>query len=142
MSSQSKLSVTYAIKILEINLGVKLFERSKRGIKPTADGHKIYKLANDLLLENQQLQATFIPNSVHELYIYMQPDINIERYASILERIKKTPINVNLFIVDIIEQAQIVVIGEQLLPPQFKFRRLNQEGYQLVVRKDQPLGEK
>ncbi|NMR25739.1 LysR family transcriptional regulator [Pseudoalteromonas sp. NEC-BIFX-2020_015] len=134
-------SVTHAIKTLEISLGVKLFERSKRGIKPTADGHKLYKLASDLLLQNQQLEAAFIPSNVHELNLYVQPDINIERYANILELIKNTPINVNLFIVDVIEQAQIALIDEQLLPPQFKFKGLNQEGYKLIVHKDHPLAK-
>nr|WP_228732916.1 LysR family transcriptional regulator substrate-binding protein [Pseudoalteromonas ostreae] len=78
---------------------------------------------------------------MHELYLYVQPDINIERYACILERIKNTPIDVNLFIVDVIEQAQIAIVDEQLLSPQFKFRRLNQEGYKLIVRKDHPLAK-
>ncbi|KPH96422.1 hypothetical protein AMS58_02365 [Pseudoalteromonas porphyrae] len=110
-------SVTHAIKTLEISLGVKLFERSKRGIKPTADGHKLYKLASDLLLQNQQLEAAFIPSNVHELNLYVQPDINIERYANILE------------------------LDEQLLPPQFKFKGLNQEGYKLIVHKDHPLAK-
>ncbi|WP_405601847.1 MULTISPECIES: LysR family transcriptional regulator [unclassified Pseudoalteromonas] len=134
-------SVTHAIKTLEINLGVKLFERSKRGIKPTADGHKLYKLASDLLLQNQQLQAAFIPNNTHVLHLYVQPDINIERYVSILESIKNTPMDIDLSIVDAIEQAQIAIIDEQLLPSQFKFKRLNQESYRLIVRGDHPLAK-
>lgn len=132
-------SVTHAIKTLEINLGVKLFERSKRGIKPTADGHKLYKLASDLLIQNQQLQAAFIPSNTHVLHLYVQPDINIERYASILELIKNTSLDVDLSIVDAVEQAQVAIIDEQLLPPQFKFKRLNQESYRLIVRGDHPL---
>ena len=84
----SQPSITHAIKSLESSLGVLLFERSKQGIKATAEGHKLYKLATDLLLQNQHLEAAFTPNSKIELHLYIQPDINIEQYSDIILGIK------------------------------------------------------
>jgi DNA-binding transcriptional LysR family regulator len=134
-------SITHAIKSLETSLGVILFERSKQGIKPTKEGHKLYKLASDLLLQNQQLKAAFIPNSKIELHLYIQPDINIQHYFSLIESIKNASLDIDLSIADAIEQAQLAIIDEQLLPSQFEFKRLRQEGYKLVVRKDHPLAK-
>ena len=78
-------SVTHAIKSLEARLGVILFERSKQGIKPTIEGHRLYKLATDLLLQNQQLEEAFSPNNRIELRLYVQADINTEHYFSVIE---------------------------------------------------------
>tara|TARA_R110001583_G_scaffold98260_4_gene243246 strand:- start:5372 stop:6199 length:828 start_codon:yes stop_codon:yes gene_type:complete len=132
----SQPSITHAIKSLESSLGVLLFERSKQGIKATEEGHKLYKLATDLLLQNQQLEAAFTPNSKIELHLYIQPDINIEQYYDIISAIKNTSPNIELSIVDTAEQAQLAIIDEQLLSSQFQFKILHQESYKLVVRND------
>lgn len=135
----SQPSITHAIKSLENSLNVVLFKRSKQGIKPTEEGQKLYKLATDMLLQNQHLEATFKPNSRVELLLYVQPDINIERYGAIIETIKHTSPFIDLSIVNTVEQAQLTIIDEQLLPSQFQFQPLNQESYRLVVQSDHPL---
>ncbi len=137
----SQPSITHAIKSLETNLGVIVFERNKQGIKPTKEGHKLYKLASDLLLQSQQLKAAFIPDSKIELHIYIQPDINIEYYFGIIESIRNVSLDINLSIADSIEQAQIAIIDEERLPSQFEFKLLRQEGYKLVVCRDHPLAK-
>lgn len=135
-------SITHAIKSLESNLGVILFERSQQGIKSTKDGHKLYKLATDILLQNQQLKEAFIPNNKLELYLYVQPDINFEYYLSAIELVKNTSLDIDLSIADSLEQAQIAIVDEQLVPSQFKFEVLRQEGYKLAVRRDHSLAKK
>ena len=135
----SQPSITHAIKSLESSLGVILFERSKQGIRPTTEGVKLYKLATDLLLQNQQLEAAFTPNNKIELHLYIQPDINIEQYSDIIETIKHSSPSINLSIVDSVEQSQLAIIDEQLLSSQFQFKRLNRESYKLVVRRDHAL---
>lgn len=135
----SQPSITHAIKSLESSLSVILFERSKQGIKPTEEGQKLYKLATDLLLQNQQLEAAFTPNNKVELHLYIQPDINIEQYSDIIEAIKNTSPSIDLSIVDTVERAQLAIIDEQRLSAQFQFKILNQESYKLVVRRDHPL---
>lgn len=135
----SQPSITHAIKSLEDRLGVILFERSKQGIKPTKEGQALYKLATDLLLQNQQLEAAFTPNKKVELHLYIQPDINIEQYRDIIDIIQSTSSFIDLSIVDTVDQAQLAIIDEERLSSQFQFKVLNQERYQLVVRKDHPL---
>ncbi|MDN3611414.1 LysR family transcriptional regulator [Vibrio ostreicida] len=137
----SQPSITHAIKSLETRLGVTLFERSKQGIKPTENGHKLYKLASDLLLQNQQLEAAFTPDNAIELNLYIQPDINIECYLGLIESIKKVPLDIHLSIADSIEQAQLAIIDEQRLPSQFKFKKLRYEGYKLVTSRHHPLAK-
>jgi LysR family transcriptional regulator, benzoate and cis,cis-muconate-responsive activator of ben and cat genes len=132
-------SITHAIKSLEASLGVTLFERSKQGIKPTGQGHKLYKLATDLLLQNQQLEAAFTPNNKIELRFFIQADINVEHYCHIFERLKNANEELDLSIVDGIEQAQLAIIDEHRLPPQFQSKKLGEEGYQLLVARDHPL---
>jgi LysR family transcriptional regulator, benzoate and cis,cis-muconate-responsive activator of ben and cat genes len=132
-------SITHAIKSLEASLGVILFTRSKQGIKPTAQGHKLYKLATDLLLQNQQLAAAFTANNKIELGLFIQADINVEHYFHIIDRLKRASVEIDLSTVDGIEQAQLAIIDEHRLPPQFQFKRLGEEGYQLLVARDHPL---
>ncbi|WP_445946442.1 LysR family transcriptional regulator [Shewanella sp.] len=135
-------SITHAIKSLEASLGVILFERSKQGIKPTEQGHKLYKLATDLLLQNQQLEAAFTPSNKIELRFFIQADINVEHYWHIFERLKNAPVEIDLSIVDGIEQAQLALIDEHKLPAQFKCNRLGEEGYKLLVAQEHPLANK
>lgn len=134
-------SITHAIKSLEASLGVVLFERSKQGIKPTRDGNKLYKLANDFLLQNQQLKEAFIPNRNIKIPIYIQPDINIERYSEVIESIKSLPHEIDMLIADSIEQAQIAIIDEERLPSQFEYKIINKEDYKLLVRNDHILAK-
>lgn len=135
-------SITHAIKSLESSLGVILFQRSKQGIKPTEEGHKLYKLATDLVLQNQQLKGAFISNKRVELRLYIQADINIEHYSSIIKSIKNSSPNIDISIADTVEQAQIAIIDEERLPSQFEFKVLQKESYKLLVRKDHPLAKK
>jgi DNA-binding transcriptional LysR family regulator len=135
-------SITHAIKSLESGLGVILFQRSKQGIKPTAEGHKLYKLATDLLLQNQQLKGAFISNNRVELRLYIQADINIEHYSNVIKSIKNSSPNIDLSIADTVEQAQLAIVDEERLPSQFEFKVLQKESYKLLVRKDHPLAKK
>ena len=135
-------SITHAIKSLESRLGVTLFERSKQGIKPTGEGKKLYKLATDLLLQNQHLEEAFIPDGKIKLYLYIQSDINIEFYSKVIEVINSISENIDLLIADAIEQAQIAIIDEERLPSQFEFNVIKEEGYKLLVRSDHPLAKK
>ncbi|MFT7372048.1 MAG: DNA-binding transcriptional LysR family regulator [Oleiphilaceae bacterium] len=134
-------SITHAIKSLEARLGVILFERSKQGIKPTTEGHKLYKLATDLLLQNQQLEEAFSPNNRVELLLYIQADINAEHYFKVIESIKNISPDIDISIADSVEQAQLAIIDEQRLPSQFEFKVLQKESYKLLVRKDHPLAK-
>lgn len=135
-------SITHAIKSLEASLGVILFQRSKQGIKPTAEGHKLYKLAADLLLQNHQLKEAFISNNRVELRLYIQADINIEHYSNVIKSIKNSSPSIDISIADTVEQAQLAIIDEERLPSQFEFKVLKKESYKLLVRKDHPLAEK
>ncbi|CAH9067427.1 HTH-type transcriptional regulator BenM [Pseudoalteromonas holothuriae] len=134
-------SITHAIKALETTLGVILFERTKQGIKATKQGHMLYTLACDLLLQNQQLHAAFVPSNKTELYLYVQPDINIEHYANIILSIQQVDNNISLSIASSVEQSQLAIIDEQRLPTQFNSTELNQECYQLLVRHDHKLAK-
>lgn len=129
-------SITHAIKTLEASLGVTLFERSKQGIKPTLDGNKLYKLASDFLLQNQQMQQAFAPSNTIKIAMYIQPDINIEFYSQIIKAINRLPHNIEISIADSIEQAQIAIIDEETAPSQFELTIINKECYKLLVRSD------
>jgi LysR family transcriptional regulator, benzoate and cis,cis-muconate-responsive activator of ben and cat genes len=132
-------SITHAIKSLETRLGATLFERSKQGIKPTSEGKKLYKLAVDFLLQNQQIESAFMPDNRVEISIYIQSDINIERYQEIFDLLRGSSSFIDLVIVNQIEQAQLAIIDEDSVPAQFQFKLLSQEEYKLVVKPDHPL---
>jgi DNA-binding transcriptional LysR family regulator len=134
-------SITHAIKALESNLSVQLFTRSKQGIKPTKEGHKLYKLASDLVLQSQQIKSEFTPNQKNEIHLYIQPDINVEQYASVIESVKSADANIEITVADALEQSQLAIIDELRVPAQFSVKRLHQEGYKLVVKQDHPLAK-
>ena len=58
--SQSSLSTS--VKLLEDKLGYRLFERTSRGIKPTAEGHLFIQSANAIIAEIDKIDE--IPNRV------------------------------------------------------------------------------
>lgn len=135
-------SITHAIKALEGNLSVMLFTRSKRGITPTKEGHKLYKLASDLVLQSQQIKSQFTPDGKTEMHLYIQPDINVEQYASVIESIRSADPNIEITVADALEQAQLAIIDELRVPSQFSVKPLQQEGYKLVVKQDHPLANR
>lgn len=54
----SQPPLSQQIKILENSLGVRLFERSRRGVSLTAVGHQILPAVERLLSEGESLEST------------------------------------------------------------------------------------
>jgi DNA-binding transcriptional LysR family regulator len=62
--SISQSAVTEAIKELESDLGVTLFERHRRGLTITHKGHQFYRHANRILADVQDARRSFIGEDV------------------------------------------------------------------------------
>jgi DNA-binding transcriptional LysR family regulator len=61
--SISQSAVTEAIKELESDLGVTLFERHRRGLTITHKGHQFYRHANRILTDVQDARRSFAPDA-------------------------------------------------------------------------------
>ncbi|RYE11104.1 MAG: LysR family transcriptional regulator [Hyphomicrobiales bacterium] len=61
--SISQSAVTEAIKELETDLGVTLFERHRRGLTITHKGHQFYRHANRILADVQDARRSFAPDA-------------------------------------------------------------------------------
>ena len=62
--SISQSAVTEAIKELESDLGVTLFERHRRGLSITHKGHQFYRHANRILADVQDARRSFIGEQI------------------------------------------------------------------------------
>ncbi len=65
--SISQSAVTEAIKELESDLGVTLFERHRRGLTITHKGHQFYRHANRILADVQDARRSFVSDEAAQL---------------------------------------------------------------------------
>ena len=66
-------NVSRTIKSLESQLGVSLFERTARGIRPTPEGERVYRYARQILENAEYLQVMSQGNAARHFSIFSTP---------------------------------------------------------------------
>jgi len=132
-------SITHAIKNLENKLNSTLFLRSRQGLTPTEQGHKLYKKVKVLLKQSLQIEQSFIDTSMQLIKLYLQHDLRLTRYNLIFTLLREQKSAIEFTLVDTIEQADIAIMDVERVPSQYNYHRLEQENYYLVVPIDHQL---
>ncbi|MFA8298938.1 MAG: LysR family transcriptional regulator [Hyphomicrobiales bacterium] len=98
----SQPSISNGIKQLEDELGVQLFERIKKGVQPTEEGHHLYPIAIRILSEFDDLKEQFKPNkkSKYSFKLAIMLDLSVSRLSKFYENIRLLSDDVLLDLVD------------------------------------------
>jgi DNA-binding transcriptional LysR family regulator len=132
-------SITHAIKSLENKLNSTLFLRSRQGLTPTEQGHKLYKKVKVLLQQSLQIEQSFIDVTVQVIKLYLQHDLRLTRYNLIFQLLREQQGAIEFTLVDNIEQADIAIMDIERVPSHYNYQILEQEDYYLVVPTDHQL---
>ena len=132
-------SITHAIKNLENKLNSTLFLRSRQGLTPTEQGHKLYKKVKALLQQSLQIEQSFVDISVQVIKLYLQHDLRLTRYNLIFTLLREQQSAIEFTLVDTIEQADIAIMDIERVPSQYNYQTIEQENYYLVVPIDHQL---
>lgn len=132
-------SITHAIKSLENKLNSTLFLRSRQGLTPTEQGHKLYKKVKDLLQQSLHIEQSFTGASVQVIKLYLQHDLRLTRYNLIFKLLREQHSSIEFSLVDTIEQADIAIMDVERVPSHYNYQIIEQEDYYLVVPTDHQL---
>jgi LysR family transcriptional regulator, benzoate and cis,cis-muconate-responsive activator of ben and cat genes len=80
-------SISTAIQNLEHALGVRLFERAKNGLTPTADGQRLYPRAKGLLADSAAIVQGFRSAPQREIRLHIQDDMPVRRAGPLIDAI-------------------------------------------------------
>ncbi|GAB3544970.1 LysR family transcriptional regulator [Noviherbaspirillum agri] len=78
-------SISTAIQNLEHTLGVRLFDRAKNGMTPTADGQRLYPRAKGLLADSAAIVQGFRTAPQREIRLHIQDDMPVRRAGPLIE---------------------------------------------------------
>ncbi len=139
----SQPSLSNAIKQLEGELGVKLFERFSRGVLPTSDGQKLYPLAKKLLDDAKNLSQEFsdCPKST-PFRLGLSKALGVERISLLLGQFTKNITNLELTLVDHNEMNDARIVSEHMVLDDEIFEAIWHDRYLIAVPFGHPLSFK
>ncbi|MBQ0140016.1 MAG: LysR family transcriptional regulator [Kurthia sp.] len=150
-------AISQSISLLEQELGVVLFKRSRIGTLPTEDGKKVIRKILELLekeRELQELSKIISSDFVGELKIATSPSIFMTLLLQALVLFKKDYPQIKLTIVEMEKEQLLYAVRRQevdvgllflfepgeTLPTMLQFDPLHYEGnFMVLVAKDSPL---
>ncbi|MHB8347969.1 MAG: LysR family transcriptional regulator [Acidiferrobacterales bacterium] len=127
-------SISTAIAQLEDQLATSLFLRHRKGVTPTPEARRLYKVAINLLGEFEALKDMFkeaeepIPFS-----LAIMPTIDSFKIGEFVKRITMSSEGLLLRLVDLNEQADARIVSENLRRKTERFVPLWQEKYVLAL---------
>ena len=126
-------SISMAIKGLEEHLGATLFERSRRGLRPTLAGERLYPKATSLLAQSRAIEQSFEAQPTAALHLHIQADIHVRTAAPLLHLLKQKIPGLGVHIVSDIAHAHLRMTSEHCRQPNDVFSRLWSEPYVMLV---------
>jgi len=139
----SQPSLSNAIKHLEQELEVKLFDRFSRGVAPTNEGKQLYPLAKRLLADAQNLKQQFlatVPKTPFRLGL--SKALGVERMSSLLGQFTNDIAHLELTLVDHLESNDARIVSQQLVLDDEVFEPIWHDRYLIAVAKGHPLALK
>lgn len=133
-------AISAAIAALEAELGVSLFIRGQRGLSPTPDGIRLFRLGGKLLGDAQAIVETFQDAAQRpELSVYAHPSIGVARLQSWLIWLRRHIDQLAIKVVTEPADADVQLMPESCVVSGVDFVPLWAETYALLVPKDHPL---
>ncbi|WP_104201633.1 LysR family transcriptional regulator [Billgrantia saliphila] len=136
-------SISTALVQLEERLGTPLFERHRRGITPTEEGHRLYPLARRVSEGLSAITRLFrTPAPPTPVRLGLMRSLGANRMTSLLKEFIGQGDNLALTLVNPEERCDARIIGEQDLSPGEAFQPIWHDNYCLALPSGHPLGLK
>ncbi|KAA0014107.1 LysR family transcriptional regulator [Billgrantia pellis] len=136
-------SISTALAQLEERLGAPLFERHRRGITPTEEGHRLYPLARRVTEDiNAITQIFHTPVPPTPVRLGLMRSLGANRMTSLLKEYIAQGNSLALTLVNPEERCDARIIGEQDVSPGEAFQPIWHDSYRLALPSGHPLGLK
>lgn len=136
-------SISTALAQLEERLGTPLFERHRRGITPTEEGHRLYPLARQVSEDLNAISRLFrTPAPATPVRLGLMRSLGANRMTALLKEYISQGDNLALTLVNPEERCDARLIGEQELAPGEAFQPIWHDSYRLALPSGHPLGLK
>ncbi|NMP30195.1 LysR family transcriptional regulator [Thalassotalea sp. M1531] len=136
-------SISSAVAQLESLLSTTLFTRHARGVKPTADGEKLYPLAKKLIGQAGAITASFKETPEKpEFRLGVTRGLGVQRMSALLKDFTSTVPNMALTLVPPNAESDARIITKEELALNESYLPLWQEDYLLALPYDHPLSLK
>ncbi|MDP2713176.1 LysR family transcriptional regulator [Rheinheimera sp.] len=127
-------SLSAALRQLEHELGVSLFNRLPKGVTPTEDGEKLYGHAGRLLAQLQSLKASFSqPVARIKFRLGLIRALGVERMSRLLREFSNSVPGLELHLVEPDEHCDARIITPQLLKAGEAFQPIWHDSYLLAI---------
>lgn len=132
-------SISIAIQNLETTLGTILFERTRHGLKPTADGDKLYPRAKDLLAESSAIVQSFTAPPQRELRLQLACDMPVRRAGPLIDLLYRQIPGMQLRLVQESEAFDLKLASDQHKRADEWMLTLWEEDYVALIPGNHPL---
>ena len=132
-------SISTAIQNLETTLGTVLFERARNGLKPTADGDRLYPRAKDLLAESNAIVHSFTSPPQRELRLQLACDMPVRRAGPLIDLLYQRIPGVQLRLVQEGDAFDLKLASEQHKRADEWMLTLWEEDYVALIPGNHPL---
>lgn len=141
MNQVSQPTVSTAIQKLEDELGGVLFHRSRRGLRATALGQRVYAEAGESVKRLSGMAERLKPASRSPLRIYCHPDVVLTPFISSFRKLQNMQPDVVPSFTEQVEKADIALVSEPCTPVGHDFFLLSEEAYGVALATDHLLAE-
>jgi DNA-binding transcriptional LysR family regulator len=132
-------SISMAIKGLEDALDTVLFERSRNGLGPTPEGHRLYPRACSLLAQSSAMVRDFREAPRETLRVFVQDALLVGPAAPMLARLEQQVPHSFIRLTADARDARLRLVAEHCKPPGDTFFPLWREPYVMLVPEQHPL---
>lgn len=132
-------SISMAIKGLEDALDAVLFERSRSGLAPTSEGHRLYPRACSLLAEASAMVRDFREAPRETLRVFLQDTLLVGPAAPLLAQLEQHLPQALVRLTASAEESRLRLVAEHCKAPGDTFFPLWREPYVMLVPAQHPL---
>lgn len=136
-------SISAAIAQLEGELGIPLFERHSKGVRPTSAGQRLYPLAARLIADSEAIVSSFNRSGRPlPLRLGLMRSLGAERMSNWLKRLMAHSENLELTLVDPEEASDARIVTAGMRQPHEIFVPIWNDRYRLALPSGHPLSLK
>lgn len=132
-------SISHAIKNLEQQLNCNLFIRSRQGLTPTEDGHKLYRQSVKLIESMSSIEESFAPKPTVYLNFFCQSDILLGHFSEHFKRLYRNNKPLLIKFVESPKDADLALLHDHLCPKTHNFHPIATESYVVGMSSNHPL---
>ncbi|KZM47838.1 LysR family transcriptional regulator [Labrenzia sp. OB1] len=132
-------SLSQALHKLEENIAAPLFVRTRKGLRPTTQGSRLYQHALSILGAVQNAEDSFRPLAQRHASFYTSPDILLKPFRGAFQGLKRACPELELRFETNAADAELALVDQACAPKSHRFHELIREPYVLALNKGHPL---